>query len=169
MSETQPPVTAVHDAENPESEAPRRASSALNLGPLPRYPGYVLRRAQSQSAEELLKILAPFGLRRSSFATLLLLKHNPGATPSDLADTLGVARTNFVPLLEGLRKQGLVVRQSRPDDRRFRALYLTREGVKLLGKVEPLIEAFETQNAQEIERIAPGAMSGLYHWLTQRP
>jgi len=159
-----PPLPLLEGDDQP---AKQFASERLNLGTLARFPGYVFRRAQAQINEGLAQLLAPYDLRRTSVAVLLLLKYNPGAAPSDIADTLGIARTNFVALVEALGARGLVLRHPRPDDRRFRALYLSREGLKLVNKFEPAIEAYESKIRQQIEENSPGAVAAVFEWLSR--
>lgn len=164
MSTTPPTLPLLEEDHQPIKQV---ASERLNLGPLARFPGYVFRRAQAQINEGLVALLAPYDLRRTSVAVLLLLKYNPGAAPSDVADTLGIARTNFVALVETLSARGLVLRRPRPDDRRFRALYLSRDGLKLVNRFEPLLEAYEAKIRQQIEEHKPGAVAAVFDWLSR--
>ena len=142
-------------------------SERLDLGPLPRFPGFVFRRAQARITAGVLRILQPHDLRLTAFSVLVILKYNPGIAHSVVADTLSVARTNFVALIESLRKRGLVAVHARPDDRRFRALYLSREGLKLVNKLESKVEAYETRARAELEEKTPGMVDEVFAWLSR--
>ena len=141
------------------------AVERLDLGPLPRFPGFVFRRAQARITAGVMRILEPHDLRLTAFSVLMVLKYNPGVAHSAVADTLGVARTNFVALIENLRKRGLVAIHARPDDRRFRALYLSREGLKLVNNIEAQIIAHETKARDELEQNLPGLVGEVFAWL----
>jgi len=142
------------------------AVECLDLGPLPRFPGFVFRRAQARITAGVMQLLEPHDLRLAAVSVLLLLKYNPGVAPSAVADALSIARTNFVALIESLRKRRLVAIHARSDDRRFRALYLSREGLRLINQLEVQIAALEKKARDEMEANQPGIVDAVYAWLT---
>ncbi len=133
---------AIEDIDNDDA-FPASGQNKADLGPLPSFPGYLLRQAQLRVAHGAHKILDPYGIRFTQFGVLILLKYNPGIRPSEAAEALGLKRANFVPLLDDLRERGLAETLPRPDDRRARAVRLTQAGVELMGKIEAEVTAFE--------------------------
>ncbi len=108
----------------------------LDLGPLPSLTGYALRRAQLAVFADFHAHFAPLDLRPGQFSVLLVLRQNPGARPSRVADALGIKRANFAPLLTGLLERGLVERSTEAADRRAQALHLTPAGYALLEQAD---------------------------------
>jgi len=109
--------------------------------PLPKFPGYALRRAANATAAELSARLAATGLRQSDVSVLMLIEANPGTTASALGRQLGIERANMVPLLK--RLEGLVERA--PIDRKSQGLALSAAGRARLGAARAVVEAFEAE------------------------
>ena len=109
--------------------------------PLPKFPGYALRRAANATAAELSARLAPTGLRQSDVSVLLLIDANPRVTASALGRQLGIERANMVPLLK--RLEGLVDRA--PIDGKSQGLELTAEGEARLAEARAVVESFEAE------------------------
>jgi DNA-binding MarR family transcriptional regulator len=117
---------------------------ALDLGPLPGLIGYTLRRAQLAVFADFQDNFAELDLRPTQLSVLLVLRHNPGARPSAVADTLAIKRTNFAPLLNGLMERRLVERRSDERDRRAQTLHLTEAGTALLDRAAATLDRHET-------------------------
>lgn len=111
--------------------------------PLPRYPGYALRRAANSSAAELSARLGEIGLRQVDASVLLLLEANPDITASALGRVLDIQRANMVPLLKRLEDAGLLDRN--PLDGKSQGLMLTEKGRAAHAEALRVIEAFETE------------------------
>ena len=82
-------------AEGAEEEA------TLQLGELSELLGYVLKRAQLKVFEDFLCCVAPLQLTPAQFSVLLLLDKNPGRNQTEIANTLGILRPNFVSMVQG--------------------------------------------------------------------
>jgi len=80
---------------------------SIDLGPLPELIGYVLRRAQLAVFQDFFGAFAPFDVRPAQFSVLTIIERNPGLTQSQVAEALGIKRTNFVGMLDELEKRGL--------------------------------------------------------------
>src|SRR5471032_3254761 len=74
---------------------------ALQLGELSELLGYSLKRAQLKIFEDFLRCVAPLQLTPAQFSVLLLLDKNPGRNQTEIANTLGILRPNFVAMLDG--------------------------------------------------------------------
>ena len=107
--------------------------------PLPKFPGYALRRAANATAAELAGKLAEVGLRQSDVSVLMLIDVNPGVTASAIGRQLDIQRANMVPLLK--RLEGLIDRL--PIDGKSQGLELSAAGRERLGEARKVVEAFE--------------------------
>lgn len=116
--------------------------------PLPRYPGYALRRAAMATASELGWRLASLGFRQADVSALILIDQNPSITASALGRQLDIQRPNMVPLLKKLDDAGLLDKS--PIDGKSVGLKLTEEGKKRLAEAQSIIDAFESELWEKI-------------------
>lgn len=73
--------------------------------------------------------LAPHRLSEGKFTLLFLLHDKPdGLSPHELAERAGVTRATITGLLDGLERDGFIVRRGGLDDRRKIAVALTDSG-----------------------------------------
>ena len=103
----------------------KERADALDMGDLPTRMGYALRRAQITVFEDFIARLAPEDIRPAQYSALKLIGLNPGARQTDVSAALGIQRSNFGPLFDGLEQRGLVERRRSQGDRRSLGLYLT--------------------------------------------
>ncbi len=78
--------------------------------------------------------VAEVGLQEFEYQTLhsLMIRDTPGiASPTDLADDLGVSGAGMTGRLDGLERAGWVQRTSSPDDRRRVVVEITRAGADI--------------------------------------
>jgi DNA-binding MarR family transcriptional regulator len=95
--------------------------------------GRIMRslRARSQDA------IVQAGLQDFEFATLhhLLVRDTPGhASPTDLADDLGISGAGMTGRLDALEKTGWIQRHPQADDRRRVDVEVTQEGIEIWRK-----------------------------------
>jgi DNA-binding MarR family transcriptional regulator len=109
--------------------------------PLPKFPGYALRRAANATAAELAGRLGAVGLRQSDVSVLMLIDANPGVTASAIGRQLDIQRANMVPLLK--RLEGLIDRV--PIDGKSQGLELSAAGRARLGEARAVVEGFEAE------------------------
>ncbi len=128
----------------------KKTKMPLDLGPLPELIGYVLRRAQLAVFQDFFGAFAPFDIRPAQFSVLTVIERNPGLTQSQVAEALGIKRTNFVGMLDELEKRGLAERRQAARDKRSYALYLTAEGAALMRKLKPVIKAHESRMVDKV-------------------
>src|ERR1700689_1715714 len=107
--------------------------SELQMGELSELLGYSLRRAQLKIFEDFLRCVAPLQLTPAQFSVLLLLDKNPGRNQTEIANTLGILRPNFVAMFEGLESRDLCARMRSTNDRRGHILVLTDKGRAVLA------------------------------------
>lgn len=114
-------------------------SAALHLGELAELLGYSLKRAQLKVFEDFLRCVAPLQLTPAQFSVLLLLDRNPGRNQTEIANTLGILRPNFVSMLDALESRGLCARMRSTNDRRSHILVLTDKGKAVLARAKKLV------------------------------
>ncbi len=113
--------------------------AALQLGELSELLGYSLKRAQLKVFEDFLHCMAPLQLTPAQFSVLLLLDRNPGRNQTEIANTLGILRPNFVAMLDGLESRDLCARMRSTNDRRSHILELTDKGRAVLVRAKKLV------------------------------
>jgi DNA-binding MarR family transcriptional regulator len=128
-------------ASRKESADVETESAALQLGELSELLGYSLKRAQLRVFEDFLRCVAPLQLTPAQFSVLLLLDRNPGRNQTEIANTLGILRPNFVAMLDGLESRDLCARIRSANDRRSHIVVLTDKGRAVLARAKKLVAA----------------------------
>jgi DNA-binding MarR family transcriptional regulator len=111
----------------------------LKLGELSELLGYSLKRAQLKIFEDFIHCVAPLQLTPAQFSVMLLIERNPGRNQTEIANTLGILRPNFVSMLDGLESRELCVRMRSTNDRRSHVLMLTDKGRAILARAKKLV------------------------------
>ena len=114
-------------------------NTVLQLGELSELLGYSLKRAQLKVFEDFLRCVAPLQLTPAQFSVVLLLDQNPGRNQTEIANTLGILRPNFVAMLDGLESRDLCARMRSTNDRRSHILVLTDKGRAVLARAKKLV------------------------------
>ena len=84
------------------------------------------------------EVVAPAGLTLVEYAALTALDAEPGIDQRRLAARVAIDKMSASQLVERLAKRGLVDRRVEPADRRARVLHLTRKGLALRRRLQPL-------------------------------
>jgi MarR family transcriptional regulator, transcriptional regulator for hemolysin len=79
--------------------------------------------------------VSSLGVTRSKWSMIAVVSRNPGATQRVIADALEMSEASTGRLIDKLCSEGLLERQERYDDRRARAVYLTKAAEPLLAKL----------------------------------
>jgi DNA-binding MarR family transcriptional regulator len=137
---------------------------SIDLGPLPDLIGYVLRRAQLAVFQDFFAAFTPFNIRPAQFSVLTIIERNPGLAQTQVAEALGIKRTNFVGMLDELETRGLAERRQTARDKRSYALYLTADGAALMRKLRPVLKAHE---ARMVARLREDGRNRLVALLTE--
>lgn len=100
------------------------------------------------------KCLNDYGLAKSSFNILMILRHGPseGMQLHDLGELLLMSRANVTGLIDHLEQKGLVKRIVDANDRRARFARITRKGEALLDEAGP---RYFVRIAQLLENFTP--------------
>jgi DNA-binding MarR family transcriptional regulator len=146
-------------------EVAEAASDALQLGELSELLGYSLKRAQLKIFEDFLNCVAPLQLTPAQFSVLLLLDRNPGRNQTEIANTLGILRPNFVAMLDGLESRDLCTRLRSTNDRRSHILALTDKGKTVLARAKKLVAGKHEARLNEL--LGPANRTALLAMLTK--
>ncbi len=111
----------------------------LQLGELSELLGYALKRAQLKVFEDFLSCVASLQLTPAQFSVLVLLEKNPGRNQTEIANTLGILRPNFVAMLDALESRDLCARIRSTNDRRSHIVVLTDKGRSVLARAKKLV------------------------------
>jgi DNA-binding MarR family transcriptional regulator len=140
-------------------------AQAVQLGELSELLGYALKRAQLKVFEDFLRCVAPVQLTPAQFSVLLLLDNNPGRNQTEIANTLGILRPNFVAMLDSLESRDLCVRVRSPNDRRSHILKLTEKGGAVLAQAKKLVATRHEARLNEL--LGPDGRDALLSMLTK--
>lgn len=143
--------------------------TSIDLGPLPELIGYVLRRAQLVVFQDFFAAFAPFDIRPAQFSVLTVIERNPGLTQSQVAEALGIKRTNFVGMLDALEARGLTERRQAARDKRSYALYLTADGIALMRRLRPVLKTHETRMIAKVGEDGRDRLVALLHEIADGP
>ena len=105
--------------------------------------GYRLRQAMTRVFADFLVTMEDMQLRPVPFAILAVIRENPGINQTTLGGTLGIQRTNLVPLIGELKTRALVERRPVPTDRRAFALHLSPTGERIFAQAAQRVIAHE--------------------------
>jgi DNA-binding MarR family transcriptional regulator len=142
---------------------------SLDIGPLDGLLGYLLRRAQLAVFEDFIEAFAPLRLRPAQFSALIVIDRNPGRSQAEIAATLGIARPNFVAMMDELEQRGLAARATSRVDRRTHALKLTDAGRRLLRQALQVVAKHEARVCARLTAAERETMVRLLHRLVGVP
>ena len=149
-------ITGKHPGEIAET-------TAMQMGELSELLGYLLKRAQLKIFEHFLRCVAPLQLTPAQFSVLLLLDKNPGRNQTEVANTLGILRPNFVAMLDSLETRDLCSRIRSTNDRRSHIIVLTEKGRAVLARAKKLVATKHEARINEI--LGPAKRTALLEML----
>jgi len=139
-------------------------TTAMQMGELSELLGYSLKRAQLKIFEHFLRCVAPLQLTPAQFSVLLLLDKNPGRNQTEVANTLGILRPNFVAMLDSLETRDLCSRIRSTNDRRSHIIVLTEKGRAVLARAKKLVATKHEARINEI--LGPAKRTALLDMLS---
>ena len=119
------------------------ALAKLDFGPLDRYLGYYLRRLYDNYRKHFVAQAGDLDVQPREVGALYVVGLNPGLTPSQLIDALGMDGAQISAVLNMFEKRGLLERRVSVADARSRQIYLTTAGKKMLKKLEKFVDGFD--------------------------
>ncbi|GAB2781280.1 MarR family winged helix-turn-helix transcriptional regulator [Amycolatopsis magusensis] len=111
--------------------------------PLATEAGYLLARAGGRAISDLNRALQAHGLRSRHYTVLLVAAENGTLSQRDLGELLGIDPSAVVTIVDDLERDGLVLREPHPDDRRSRRIVATGKGRTRLAELTPLARAVD--------------------------
>src|SRR3989442_135552 len=115
--------------------------------------------------------LAEHNISQGRFTVLMLLNRcaERMSTPAELADEAGVTRATMTGLIDTLEKDGVVIREADPNDRRTVRVRLTKKGRTILQKLTPdyfrcvsaIIEPLSESERKQLVRLLQKIQKGL--------
>jgi len=121
----------------------RGDSTKVDFGPLDRYLGYYLRRLYDNYRKHFVAQAGDLDVQPREVGALFVVGLNPGLTPSQLIDPLGMDGAQISALLNLFENRGLLERRVSSTDARSRQIYLTANGKKMLKRLGGFVEGFD--------------------------
>lgn len=118
----------------------------------PRSVGFLISQLGFFSSKGFMGALEPIGIGPREFLLMRFVAATDGQSQQALAERLGVPPSRMVAMVDHLEEAGLVERQPDPEDRRVRALHLTRKGRGVLDKASKIAIDYETRLCAGINR-----------------
>ncbi|WP_321343555.1 MarR family transcriptional regulator [Breoghania sp.] len=116
-------------------------------------PGHLIRRLQ-QSAVAIFHHEvegAGIDLTPVQFAALDQVARTPDIDQVTLAGLIAHDRTTITGVVDRLAAKGLITRTVSKNDRRARTLHVTEDGIALIARARPHVEAAQTAMLQGLE------------------
>ena len=89
--------------------------------------------------------ISPLDLHPPMFRVLNVVDAAEGQSQQAIGEAIGAPPSRMVGIVDELEEKGLVERRPEPGDRRVRALYLTKDGRKLLDDARKLAMEHERE------------------------
>lgn len=104
---------------------------------------FLVNKTSKILAERLEKRFSSFHVTRVQWLAMYFIGRTPEITQKNLAECLGTTEPTVVSLLDRLERDGMIVREASPKDRRIRLLRLTPKGRQLSRKLTAVAEKFK--------------------------
>jgi len=157
-----PPSPSLARRTRPPARPAILAGARLSLGELDGLLGFHLRLAQAALYRDFTASLAKLELTQRQFATLELVRANPGASQAHLAEVLTLDRPAMMAVVDRLEQRGLVLRERSASDRRRQEIRLTEGGRDLLEQATRRVRRHDSRFLSRFGRADAKALIG---WL----
>ncbi|HEU5106543.1 MAG TPA: MarR family winged helix-turn-helix transcriptional regulator [Solirubrobacterales bacterium] len=117
---------------------------------------FLLSQVGIHASRRFAERIAEVDLNPPLFRILNLIDAAEGQSQQAIGEGIQVPPSRMVALVDELEERGLVERRPNPDDRRVRALYLTRKGRSALTRGRAIAKAHEeelTTGMSETDRV----------------
>jgi DNA-binding MarR family transcriptional regulator len=104
--------------------------------PLWERPGFLIRRLHQIHSAMFGEACAGLRITPVQYSVLTIVGGRPGIDQASLAHEIGIDRSNATDVIQRLQRGGLVRRSPGAQDRRTRALFLTRKGEAALAQLD---------------------------------
>lgn len=120
-----------------------KPAGRLSPGELEGFVGYRLRLAQIAAYRAFEGKLGRYGTAPRYLGLLAIIRCNPGQPQSRLAEAIALGRSTLVPIIDRLEADGLVERRPSPSDRRYKSVWLTAKGRRVVADLTAKARAQE--------------------------
>lgn len=104
-------------------------------------PGHLIRRLQQISLALFMDQTGDFGITPVQYAAIIAISNHPGIDQTALCHIIAFDRSTIGGVVGRLERKKLIRRVNGARDRRTKALYVTPSGRRLLGQIEPAVQA----------------------------
>ena len=116
--------------------------------------GHTIGMIAKRYIETLYKQLKHLELGHNFIVLIIIDRYKGTLTQQEIADTLGLDKTNILRTIDLLSEQKLVIRNPKPTDRRAHLIQLTKEGEKIMPEINTAIQklnelAFSSLTSEE--------------------
>lgn len=98
--------------------------------------GYLLNKTSRLAKCRVNQKLSELGLTFPQFMVIKHLFSNKAGSPASIAEAVGYDRPTVTGILDRLVKQGLVIREANPSDRRSQTIRLTGKAIGLMQEID---------------------------------
>ncbi len=104
-------------------------------------PGHLIRRLNQVTVSLFVEETSKegFDLTPVQYAALIAINSMPGLDQASVASHIAYDRVTIGGVIDRLVQKELVRRETNPNDRRARRLYLTEGGTETLKKIRPIV------------------------------
>lgn len=118
---------------------------------LNQFTPYLLNRISADWNAALSEQLKGFGITTTKMRVLAVLSVSPGITINELSVLAVTEQSTMSRTLDALEEQGLIRRQSKPDDMRVREVYVTEAGQTLFARLWPMMYGLYARQLRGID------------------
>ena len=105
--------------------------------------GFLIRRLQQIVTSIFYEQIRGHDITVCQYAALWGVDGSPGIDQLRLGRSVSLDRSTIGTAVEGLRKRGLIVSRISTSDRRYKNIYITAKGRRLLDDMEPLVRGVQ--------------------------
>lgn len=98
--------------------------------------GFRLRVAQIAAYRNFEGRFSRYGIAPRYLGLLGIIETHPGQPQSRLAEAIALKRSSLVPIIDRLEADRLVERRSAPADRRYKSVWLTAKGKRVVSELK---------------------------------
>jgi len=102
--------------------------------------GHTIGMIAKRYIETLYMQLKHLELGHNFIVLIIIDRYNGTLTQQEIADTLGLDKTNILRIIDLLSEQKLVIRTQKPTDRRAHLIQLTKKGDQKMPEINAAIE-----------------------------
>jgi MarR family transcriptional regulator, lower aerobic nicotinate degradation pathway regulator len=104
-------------------------------------PGHLIRRLQQIALALFMDQTEAFGITPVQYSAIIAISNHPGIDQTALCNIIAFDRSTIGGVVGRLEKKKLIKRLNGARDRRTKSLYITPSGRRLLGQIEPGVQA----------------------------